>query len=61
MLDRSLALRLKSIDSHIGARAAEARALFFLSVARRLDRRRVYDEASNVVETHKHAGDFKEW
>jgi hypothetical protein len=22
---------------------------------------RVYDEAGNVIETHKHAGDFKEW
>jgi hypothetical protein len=22
---------------------------------------RVYDEAGNVVETHKQAGDFKEW
>ena len=22
---------------------------------------RVYDEAGNVVETHEHAGDFKEW
>jgi hypothetical protein len=22
---------------------------------------RVYDEAANVIETHKHAGDFKEW
>ncbi len=22
---------------------------------------RVYDEASNVIETHKHAGEFKEW
>ena len=22
---------------------------------------RVYDEASNVIETHEHAGDFKEW
>jgi hypothetical protein len=22
---------------------------------------RVYDEASNVIETHQHAGDFKEW
>ena len=21
----------------------------------------VYDEAGNVIETHKHAGDFKEW
>ena len=21
----------------------------------------VYDEASNVIETHEHAGDFKEW
>jgi hypothetical protein len=22
---------------------------------------RVYDELGNVIETHKHAGDFKEW
>jgi hypothetical protein len=22
---------------------------------------RVYDEADNVIETHKHKGDFKEW
>jgi hypothetical protein len=22
---------------------------------------RVYDEAGNVIETHKQAGDFKEW
>ena len=22
---------------------------------------RVYDESSNVIETHEHAGDFKEW
>jgi hypothetical protein len=22
---------------------------------------RVYDEAGNVIETHNHAGDFKEW
>jgi hypothetical protein len=22
---------------------------------------RVYDEAANVIETHKHSGDFKEW
>jgi hypothetical protein len=22
---------------------------------------RVYDEAGNVLETHDHAGDFKEW
>jgi hypothetical protein len=22
---------------------------------------RVYDESSNVVETHEHAGEFKEW
>jgi len=22
---------------------------------------RVYDEADNVIETHEHAGDFKEW
>lgn len=22
---------------------------------------RVYDEAGNMIETHKHAGDFKEW
>ena len=22
---------------------------------------RVYDEAANVIETHGHAGDFKEW
>ena len=21
----------------------------------------VYDEAGNVIETHKHTGDFKEW
>jgi hypothetical protein len=22
---------------------------------------RVYDEAGNVIETHEHAGDFKQW
>ena len=22
---------------------------------------RVYDEAGNVIQTHEHAGDFKEW
>jgi len=22
---------------------------------------RVYDESGNVMETHEHAGDFKEW
>ena len=22
---------------------------------------RVFDEAGNVIETHEHAGDFKEW
>jgi hypothetical protein len=22
---------------------------------------RVYDESGNVIETHEHAGDFKEW
>jgi hypothetical protein len=22
---------------------------------------RVYDDAANVIETHEHAGDFKEW
>jgi len=22
---------------------------------------RVYDEAGSVIETHEHAGDFKEW
>jgi len=22
---------------------------------------RVYDEAGNVIETHEHNGDFKEW
>ena len=22
---------------------------------------RVYDEAGNVIETHEHTGDFKEW
>ena len=22
---------------------------------------RVYDDVGNVIETHKHAGDFKEW
>ena len=22
---------------------------------------RVYDEAENVIETHEHKGDFKEW
>jgi hypothetical protein len=22
---------------------------------------RVYDEAANAIETHEHAGDFKEW
>jgi hypothetical protein len=22
---------------------------------------RVYDAAGNVIETHKHTGDFKEW
>jgi len=22
---------------------------------------RIYDEAGNVIKTHEHAGDFKEW
>ncbi len=22
---------------------------------------RIYDEAGNVIETHEHTGDFKEW
>jgi hypothetical protein len=22
---------------------------------------RIYDQAGNVIETHEHAGDFKEW
>jgi hypothetical protein len=22
---------------------------------------RIYDEAGNAIETHEHAGDFKEW
>ena len=22
---------------------------------------RVYDEAGNVIDTHEHAGDFKQW
>jgi len=22
---------------------------------------RVYDDAGNLIETHEHAGDFKEW
>jgi hypothetical protein len=22
---------------------------------------RVYDEAGNMIDTHEHAGDFKEW
>jgi hypothetical protein len=22
---------------------------------------RVYDDAGNVIDTHEHAGDFKEW
>jgi len=22
---------------------------------------RIYDEAANVIETHEHAGDFREW
>jgi hypothetical protein len=22
---------------------------------------RVYDDAGNMIETHEHAGDFKEW
>ena len=22
---------------------------------------RIYDEAANMIETHEHAGDFKEW
>jgi hypothetical protein len=33
----------------------------FISPARRLDRRRVYDDAGNVIETHEQAGDSKEW
>jgi hypothetical protein len=27
----------------------------------RLRAARVYDEAGNVIETHEHAGEFKEW
>jgi hypothetical protein len=33
----------------------------FISAARRLGRRRFYDEARNVIDTHDHTGDFKEW
>jgi hypothetical protein len=33
----------------------------FISAARRLDRRRVYDEGGNVIDTHDHTGEFKEW
>jgi hypothetical protein len=39
---------------------------FHISIFRWLDRRgndaviRVYDEAGNVIETHKHAGEFRE-
>jgi len=29
--------------------------------ARTMPRFRVYDEAGNVIETHEHTGDFKEW
>ena len=74
MLDRSLALRFKSRRGLPRVRTAHNRELIHrsageklrsrsvsLSAARRLDRRRVYDEAGNVIGTHDHAGDFKEW
>jgi hypothetical protein len=32
-----------------------------LQPAHRIAVIRVYDEAGNVIETHKHAGEFKEW
>ena len=50
----------KRLTAHRSA-GEEARALSFISAARRLARRRVYDEAGNMIETHEHAGDFKEW
>jgi hypothetical protein len=32
------------------------------SVEKRSDCRQwIYDEAGNVIETHEHVGDFKEW
>jgi hypothetical protein len=33
----------------------------FISAARCLDCRRVYDEAGDVIKTHEHAGEVKEW
>ena len=37
------------------ARAELGQILYLLAVIR------VYDESGNVIETHEHAGDFKEW
>jgi hypothetical protein len=42
-------------------RGREARAPFFLFLLRsRVEIIRVYDKAGNVIETHEHAGEFKE-
>jgi hypothetical protein len=39
-----------SPEFHIGVRLIAHNAVI-----------RVYDEAGNVIETHEHKGDFKEW
>jgi hypothetical protein len=44
----------------ISSQQREGSRSVFISAARRLDRRRVCDEGGNVIETHEHAGDFKE-
>jgi len=56
------ALSEEQLGIHNGAeRGRGGSRSVFISAARRLDRRRFYDAAGNVVETHEHTGDFKEW
>jgi hypothetical protein len=51
------------LDSGMASRTGPATRLVTHSFsAARIDAViRVYDTAGNVIETHEHAGDFKEW
>jgi hypothetical protein len=52
-------VRSCAADSHSMRACAVQYATFF---SRSYDAViRVYDESSNVIETHEHTGDFKEW
>ena len=51
----------KRLTAHRSAGEELRSRSVFISAARGLDRRRVYDETGNLIETHEHAGDFKEW